>query len=53
MKPDGKQLHFSMFFAASATAAHATAGAGLIKLTVFKTVVEENKYDVTVDEITN
>jgi hypothetical protein len=43
MKPAGKQgIHCAL--PASATATHATAGAGLIKLTVFKTVVEENKY---------
>ncbi len=52
MKPAGKQAtHCGLSL--SAAAAHWAAGAGLIKLTVFKTVVEENKYDVRVDETTN
>jgi hypothetical protein len=52
MKPAGKQGKHSCLPVSTAVT-HATAGAGLTKSTVFKTVVEENKYDVTVDEITN
>jgi hypothetical protein len=39
--------------AGSTTDTHCSAGGGLIRLTVTVEVVEENEYDVTVEDTTN